>query len=254
MPELPEVETTVRAISKFQNKILKEIIVHNADLRWKVDKNISQLSKNKLIKTHPNVQSAKVIPPPVKPKSFTKKEIPYFIFASGPRTRKQIQERGVYLLMDAMRIIQDANENIELRFVGRWQEGTKILDQIIEKRKLKNVVMSNNHINNMDSLIGESSGLIIPYIGESIGDIPLSALESLAFGTPVITTHEFHVITDDEEPAIRICDQNAEKLAKTMIEVSKLGDISQLCKNVVRNCNIEQFVKSYESIYREYGN
>ena len=43
MPELPEVETTVRAISKFQNKILKEIIVHNADLRWKVDKNISQL-------------------------------------------------------------------------------------------------------------------------------------------------------------------------------------------------------------------
>ena len=50
MPELPEVETTVRAISKFQNKILKEIIVHNADLRWKVDKNISQLSKNKLIK------------------------------------------------------------------------------------------------------------------------------------------------------------------------------------------------------------
>ena len=50
MPELPEVETTVRAISKFQNKILKEIIVHNANLRWKVDKNISQLSKNKLIK------------------------------------------------------------------------------------------------------------------------------------------------------------------------------------------------------------
>ena len=50
MPELPEVETTVRAVSKFQNKILKEIIVHNANLRWKVDKNISQLSKNKLIK------------------------------------------------------------------------------------------------------------------------------------------------------------------------------------------------------------
>ena len=45
MPELPEVETTVRAISKFQNKILKEIIVHNENLRWKVDKNISQRNK-----------------------------------------------------------------------------------------------------------------------------------------------------------------------------------------------------------------
>ena len=50
MPELPEVETTVRAINKFRNKTLKEIIVHNENLRWKVDKNLGQLAKNKFIK------------------------------------------------------------------------------------------------------------------------------------------------------------------------------------------------------------
>ena len=50
MPELPEVETTVRAIKKFQNKILREVIIHNKNLRWEVDKEVQLATKNKLIK------------------------------------------------------------------------------------------------------------------------------------------------------------------------------------------------------------
>ena len=38
MPELPEVETTVRAIKKFENNVLQKIVVHNENLRWKIDK------------------------------------------------------------------------------------------------------------------------------------------------------------------------------------------------------------------------
>ena len=49
MPELPEVETTVRAISKFKNKTLKEIIVHNKNLRWKVADKVELANKNKKI-------------------------------------------------------------------------------------------------------------------------------------------------------------------------------------------------------------
>ena len=49
MPELPEVETTVRAISKFKNSKLKKIIVHNNSLRWKVDNKIEKNFKNLLI-------------------------------------------------------------------------------------------------------------------------------------------------------------------------------------------------------------
>jgi formamidopyrimidine-DNA glycosylase len=37
MPELPEVETSVRAIQGFSNKILKSISVSNSNLRWPVD-------------------------------------------------------------------------------------------------------------------------------------------------------------------------------------------------------------------------
>ena len=42
MPELPEVETTVRAINKFENKRLLKVIIHNRNLRWKVDKIIEK--------------------------------------------------------------------------------------------------------------------------------------------------------------------------------------------------------------------
>ena len=50
MPELPEVETTVRAINKFENKNLIRIIIHNRNLRWKVDKNIEKIQNEKILK------------------------------------------------------------------------------------------------------------------------------------------------------------------------------------------------------------
>ena len=46
MPELPEVETTLRAIEKFSKSTIQEIKVHNRNLRWKVDKNLELSTKN----------------------------------------------------------------------------------------------------------------------------------------------------------------------------------------------------------------
>ena len=53
MPELPEVETTLRAIKKFQGQNLINIKVHNRHLRWTVSKDLEKNSKNqKLIGLH----------------------------------------------------------------------------------------------------------------------------------------------------------------------------------------------------------
>ena len=49
MPELPEVETTVRAINEFENSILEKIVIHNRNLRWEVDKELETLISNKKI-------------------------------------------------------------------------------------------------------------------------------------------------------------------------------------------------------------
>jgi glycosyltransferase involved in cell wall biosynthesis len=210
----------------------------------------SIFSKNKLSITQPNIESAKVIPPPVRQKTFEKNEALYFVFASGPRTRAQITERGVYLLMDAMRILQDSNTAITLRFIGRWPEGAKLLDEIIKQRELRNVVISHHHVENMDNVIGEACGLIIPYVGETIGDVPLSALESLAFGVPVISTHEFHILKTDEEPALTICEQDSKKLADRMIAISQTGDVSHQCRDLVKQCGIDEFIQSHDELYQ----
>jgi len=49
MPELPEVETTVRAISYFKNKKLQKVLIHNRNLRWKIENGLEDLSANKKI-------------------------------------------------------------------------------------------------------------------------------------------------------------------------------------------------------------
>ena len=46
MPELPEVETTVRAIDKFTQSTLKSTKIYNRNLRWKVVENFELLTKN----------------------------------------------------------------------------------------------------------------------------------------------------------------------------------------------------------------
>lgn len=46
MPELPEVETTRRAISQFEGKVIESSKVNNPNLRWKVDKNFESIINN----------------------------------------------------------------------------------------------------------------------------------------------------------------------------------------------------------------
>ena len=46
MPELPEVETTRRAISNFEGKVIKSSKVNNPNLRWKIDKNFEAIVRN----------------------------------------------------------------------------------------------------------------------------------------------------------------------------------------------------------------
>ena len=50
MPELPEVETTVKAINKFENNTLERVIVHNKNLRWEVGEAVELDTKGKLVK------------------------------------------------------------------------------------------------------------------------------------------------------------------------------------------------------------
>lgn len=50
MPELPEVETTVRGIRSFiENQIIEKVTVRHSKLRWPIEKNIQMILKNTVI-------------------------------------------------------------------------------------------------------------------------------------------------------------------------------------------------------------
>ena len=59
MPELPEVETSVKAIQEFVNQSLESINIYNPNLRWKVD--IAAFKKLKGLKVNKINRRAKYI-------------------------------------------------------------------------------------------------------------------------------------------------------------------------------------------------
>ncbi|MDG1203404.1 MAG: DNA-formamidopyrimidine glycosylase family protein, partial [SAR86 cluster bacterium] len=50
MPELPEVETTLKAIKSFEKKILNSVSIHNPNLRWLVDNDINKKIAGKKVR------------------------------------------------------------------------------------------------------------------------------------------------------------------------------------------------------------
>ena len=53
MPELPEVETTVRDLNFIKNLIIKKINLYRKDIRYPIPKKIIKISKNqKILKTY----------------------------------------------------------------------------------------------------------------------------------------------------------------------------------------------------------
>jgi len=113
---------------------------------------------------------------------------PYFVFASGPRTSEQIVERGVHLLFEAFSKLNKDGVKVGLRFFGRWPAGASELVALKEDYGAHNVTIYNSHRTDLLDQIASSSGVIVPYVGGKIGDVPLAALESLALGRPVIST------------------------------------------------------------------
>ena len=58
MPELPEVETTLRAIQSFDQDTLDSVTIHNPSLRWLVDPEIHQKLAGK--KSYTNFSKSKI--------------------------------------------------------------------------------------------------------------------------------------------------------------------------------------------------
>lgn len=134
-----------------------------------------------------------LLPPPIDDTRYFPRDTnpePYFVFASGPRTRAQVEERGVLLMYRAFAKLKANGETARLVFLNRWPAGEQYLKKLADGTGATNVDIVSGQGLDVAELIASSSGVIIPYCKEVIGDVPVSGIEALACGRPVIATRE----------------------------------------------------------------
>ncbi len=153
---------------------------------------------NYLISNGADVRKCVCINPPVRFSTPSKRMAPkinlsnntrfQFLVLSAPNSRAQIGRRGVPLLIDACQILDARGAPIDVCIHGRWPEGHGILQSMIERANVRNLQIKTAVLDNLGAEIEKSAGIILPYTGKGMPDVPLSALEAAALGRCVLAT------------------------------------------------------------------
>ena len=199
-----------------------------------------------------------IIPPPVDLDDFPEpsEAEPYFVFASGPRTSEQITERGVILLFQVFGRLFKEGFKIQLDFYGRWPEGEQELCALKNIYGAENVNLYHRHRPNLLQKLSKSSGVIVPYVGNRIGDVPLAAIEAFAAGKPVISTLGLGLdeYLQDSEAGLLI-EPTPEELYRAVIKVA--GDAEkrkQAALKLSQRFDYREFVKEHQLLYQKCTN
>lgn len=140
------------------------------------------IDSNKIHVVHPIIDLNKF--KNTEPQDLTKFRI---LFASAPRIEDNFEGKGVSLLLESFKDFVEYNDAI-LYIVWRGVCINKLYDKIREL-KLENCVEVIDDIVFMPEMYAKSHITVIPYLNLKWSpEIPLSAVESMACGRPVVTT------------------------------------------------------------------
>jgi glycosyltransferase involved in cell wall biosynthesis len=112
---------------------------------------------------------------------------PHVLFASAPRSARELGARGVYLLLESAKL----NRKIHYLFLfRRWKSGytsLKRIEHYIDMLQLNNITLTNDVVANMPEVYNANHFTVIPYTHADGGkECPNSAIESLCCGRPVL--------------------------------------------------------------------
>ena len=112
---------------------------------------------------------------------------PRILFATAPRSKAELEARGVPLLVNTAQHYPDISFHFLFR---KWNSGYTSLvptRALIEQLGLENVTLTNTVVDDMPSLYREHHFTVIPYTKTDGGkECPNSMIESLACGVPVL--------------------------------------------------------------------
>ncbi len=214
----------------------------------------SNKQKEELLELGINPNKAKVIYPPVDLNEFiyqkTEGEFK-ILYASCPTRFNDFEKRGINLIIDT------AKKNQSSKFILAWRKGAYLdINKLINKSSLKNVIVDNRIINDMNEIYGRTHCTIIPYTkhDDYLKLIPNSALESLAAGKPILVSNktEIAAFVNKEKCGI-VFEPDEISLQKAIIKLK--NNYTKYQKNCRRTANKyfskDNFIGEYEKIYRE---
>lgn len=182
---LPEFESKKYEIQKLASKVKKIIVQSEKVKRQLVSIGISP---EKIVVMYPLIDLSKF--KYTKPPSLDEFRI---LFASAPNLEipeiDAYREKGVHLLLESFAEFIKKYPNAKLYILWR-NKYNKRLKKDIKKYKLdKNVVVINKVIKNREEMYYNTHITIIPFVSlKQSPELPLSALEALASGRPVVST------------------------------------------------------------------
>lgn len=156
----------------------------------------SERIRDKLIKMGLNPQKIRLIYPWVDLTKFNNTKPPgsedfRILFASAPLTERPNEDifewKGISLLLEAFKeFAGDTKATLCLLWRGYYKD---ILKRKIKELELESRVNVINEVRDMPELYAQSHITVIPFLNTCWSpEIPLSAVESLACGRPVVTT------------------------------------------------------------------
>jgi glycosyltransferase involved in cell wall biosynthesis len=116
-----------------------------------------------------------------------RKGTPKILFASAPRSEEEMENRGVYLLLQAAEASRQVQYHLLYRKWGSGYSSLAATKRWLESHSLDNVILTDGVVDDMHRLYRNYDFTIIPYTTADGGkECPMSALEGLACGLPTL--------------------------------------------------------------------
>jgi glycosyltransferase involved in cell wall biosynthesis len=180
---------------------------------------------------------------------------PSVIFATAPRSKEEMEGRGVGLILETARRYSGVNFRLLYR---KWRTGHTSYNptrEWIERHGLRNVVLTNSAEQDMAAVYRKHHFTIIPYTTPEGGkECPNSMVEGLACGVPVLlsSVSPFTRFVNDNRCGI-VFDPSPESLSQAI--QAGMGCYEELSKNAVETANryfsAESVYQKMEAIYGE---
>lgn len=152
-------------------------------------------------------------------------------------------------LVKAFEKVVEKNKNVKLAFVGDGETKQKV-EEYVNEHELNNNIIFLGKRDDVNDLLNKSKVFVL---GSLMEGLPLTILEAMAVGLPIIATSVGGVVDIvKKDNGVLVESGNVEEMAKAFItylddkKVKKDGEISE---KYSKQYGIKEVVKNYEQIY-----